>query len=372
MITLDSVTKIYNGGMKAVNNVSFTVPEGEVCILIGPSGCGKTTTLKMLNRLIEPTSGHIFIAGKDTSQVDTNELRRDIGYAIQDIGLFPHLTVADNIAIVPSLKKHPKEKIRLRVDELLELVGLDPDESRHKYPRQLSGGQQQRVGVARSLGADPPILLMDEPFGAIDPITRARLQDEFLKIQERLRKTIVFVTHDIDEALKMGDRIALLKDGELVQYDTPQDLLANPVNSFVHDFIGTDSAIKRLALIKVEEIMNADVATVGLEQTISEVRGDMEQDHRGNIIVVDENNIPRGWLEVSDLNTKTGRIRDVISPKPIEQITVDSSMRVKDALAKMLTTDMSCLAVVDEWNRFKGEITFSSLQQILGSDKQLG
>ncbi len=371
MITLENVTKIYSGDVKAVNNVSFTVPEGEVCILVGPSGCGKTTLLKMINRLIKPTSGRIFIAGQDTSEMNPDELRRSIGYAIQEIGLFPHLTVAGNIGVVPSLKKYPKERTRQRVDELLELVGLNPEEFSHKYPRQLSGGQQQRVGVARALGADPPILLMDEPFGAIDPITRSRLQDEFLKIQEKLRKTIVFVTHDIDEALKMGDRIALMKEGELVQYDTPHGLLAHPRNSFVRDFTGADSSIKRLALVRVEEVMNVDLATVNLEQTVSEARRIMELNRLDSITVVDENGTPRGWLEWTDLNTKTGRVSDVMRALPLEEVTVDGSIRVRDALAKMLTTGLSRLSVVDEQNRFKGEITFSALQQILGSDKKL-
>lgn len=371
MITLENVTKIYPGDVKAVNNVSFTVPEGEVCILVGPSGCGKTTLLKMINRLIKPTSGRILIAGQDTSEMNPDELRRNIGYAIQEIGLFPHLTVAGNIGVVPTLKKYPKEKIRQRVDDLLGLAGLNPEEFSHKYPRQLSGGQQQRVGVARALGADPPILLMDEPFGAIDPITRSRLQDEFLKIQEKLRKTIVFVTHDIDEALKMGDRIALLKEGELVQYDTTQDLLAHPRNSFVRDFIGADSSIKRLALMRVEEVMIVDLATVKLEQTVSEARRVMELNRLDSITVVDENGTPRGWLEWADLNTKTGRVSDIMRALPLEEATVDGSIRVRDALAKMLTTGLSRLSVVDEQNRFKGEITFSALQQILGSDKKL-
>lgn len=371
VITLENATKIYPGDVKAVNDVSFTVPEGEVCILVGPSGCGKTTLLKMINRLIKPTAGRILIAGQDTSEMNHDELRRSIGYAIQEIGLFPHLTVAGNIGVVPTLKKYPKEKIRQRVDELLELAGLNPDEFRDKYPRQLSGGQQQRVGVARALGADPPILLMDEPFGAIDPITRSRLQDEFLKIQEKLRKTIVFVTHDIDEALKMGDRIALLKEGELVQYDTTQGLLAHPRNSFVRDFIGADSSIKRLALMRVEEVMIVDLATVKLEQTVSEARRVMELNRLDSITVIDENGTPRGWLELADLNTKMGRVSDVMRALALEEVTVDGSIRVRDALAKMLTTGLSRLSVVDEQNRFKGEITFSALQQILGSDKKL-
>jgi osmoprotectant transport system ATP-binding protein len=249
MIALDHLTKRYDDGPPAVNALSLEVVTGEVCVLIGPSGCGKSTTLRMINRLIEPTSGTVWIDGEDLSQVHPVELRRRIGYVIQNIGLFPHLTVGDNVATVPRLLGWDKRRIHQRVDELLALVGLDPKEFARRWPRELSGGQQQRVGVARALGADPPLLLMDEPFGAIDPITRHRLQDEFLELQQRVRKTIVLVTHDLEEAVRLGDRIALLRQGaHLEQYATPGELLGAPATPFVAEFVGTDRSLRRLSV----------------------------------------------------------------------------------------------------------------------------
>lgn len=245
MIRLDNLTKVYPDETEAVKEVSLEVGKGEFCVLLGPSGCGKTTTMKMINCLTPITAGNIYIDEVDNTKIDENELRRNIGYAIQQIGLFPHMTVGQNIETVPVLKGWPKAKRRQRAEELLELVEMDPGEFIDKYPNELSGGQCQRVGVARALGVDPPILLMDEPFGAIDPITRARLQDEFLKIQQAIKKTIIFVTHDIYEAVKMGDKIALMKEGRLVQYDTPVNLLYRPKNEFVENFVGADRAIKK-------------------------------------------------------------------------------------------------------------------------------
>jgi len=245
VITLDNITKVYPDGTEAVKEMSFEVGKGEFCVLLGTSGCGKTTTMKMINRLIPITGGNIYIDGVDNAKMDENELRRNIGYAIQEIGLFPHMTVGQNIEIVPVLKGWPKAQRKERAEQLLELVGMAPKEFIGKYPSELSGGQRQRVGVARALGADPPVLLMDEPFGAIDPITRTKLQDEFLNIQQEIKKTIIFVTHDIFEAMKMGDKIALMKDGRLVQYDTPNNLLYRPKNKFVVNFVGADQAIKK-------------------------------------------------------------------------------------------------------------------------------
>jgi len=245
VIRLDKVIKVYPDGTEAVKEVSFEVGEGEFCVLLGTSGCGKTTTMKMINRLIPITEGNIYIDGVDNTKMEENELRRNIGYAIQEIGLFPHMTVGQNIETVPVLKGWPKAERKKRAEQLLELVGMDSDEFIDKYPSELSGGQCQRVGVARALGADPPILLMDEPFGAIDPITRVRLQDEFLKIQQEIKKTIIFVTHDIFEAIKMGDKIVLMNEGRLVQYDTPTNLLYRPKNEFVENFVGADRAIKK-------------------------------------------------------------------------------------------------------------------------------
>ena len=256
MIKFRQVSKTYPGsGTSVVNDLSFEILEGEICVLVGPSGCGKTTTMRMVNRLIEPTEGEILIDGEPNTAMSGTQLRRKIGYAIQQIGLFPHRTIAENIATVPSLLGWDKQRTRARVDELLELVGLDPDDYGDRYPAELSGGQQQRVGVARAMAADPPIMLMDEPFGAVDPITRERLQDEFLSIQQNIKKTIVFVTHDIDEAIKMGDKIAILKQGGfLAQYDTPENILSNPNSEFVASFVGNDRILKRLSLTRVEEM----------------------------------------------------------------------------------------------------------------------
>ncbi|GAA3679772.1 hypothetical protein GCM10022224_049940 [Nonomuraea antimicrobica] len=265
-IKLIQVTKQYDGqSQPAVDSVSLDIPAGELVVFVGPSGCGKTTTMKMINRLIEPTSGQILLGGEDVLAREPNELRRHIGYVIQQIGLFPHLTIAENITLVPGLLGWSAERSRKRSDELLDLVGLDPSSYRDRYPRQLSGGQQQRVGVARALAADPPVMLMDEPFGATDPITRERLQNEFLRLQAELRKTIVFVTHDFDEAVKLGDRIAVLRErSRIAQYDTPEAILANPVDDYVAGFVGSAAALKRLALIPVAKLTTEPGSADGL------------------------------------------------------------------------------------------------------------
>jgi len=261
LIILDKVDKVFPGqSVPAVKQVSFQVDEGNICVFVGPSGCGKTTILRMINRLIEPTSGDIYIKGQKVSdkEVNPDQLRREIGYVIQQIGLLPHRTVEQNVALVPRLLKWPEEQIKPRVKELIEMVGLDPDEVTQKYPFQLSGGMMQRVGVARALAADPPIMLMDEPFGAVDPIVRGRLQDEFLRLQKEMKKTICFVTHDINEAIKMGDHIVIMNKGELVQHGTPMEILSEPANEFVKDLIGVDREIKLLDLTRSSEIVNRD------------------------------------------------------------------------------------------------------------------
>ena len=256
MIEFKNVSKTYAGSnVTVVNDLTFVIPDGDICVLVGPSGCGKTTSMRMVNRLIEPTKGEILIDGQKNTSMSGTQLRRKIGYAIQQTGLFPHRTIADNIGTVPGLLGWDKDRIKSRADELLDLVGLAPDQYRDRYPAELSGGQQQRVGVARALAADPPIMLMDEPFGAVDPITRDRLQNEFLRIQEDIKKTIVFVTHDIDEAIKMGDKIAILKEGGvLAQYDTPENILVNPASEFVQSFVGGDRVLKRLSLTRVGDV----------------------------------------------------------------------------------------------------------------------
>ena len=256
MIRLERLTKRWAGGQLAVDDLTLEFPTGELCVLVGPSGSGKTTTLKMINRLIEPSGGRILLDDRDVTHIDPVELRLKMGYVIQNVGLFPHLTIADNVATVPRLLEWDRRRIGERVDELLELVGLDPRRYRGRYPNQLSGGQRQRVGVARALGADPPVLLMDEPFGAIDRITRERLQNEFLRIQRTVRKTIVFVTHDIDEAIKLGDRIAILRDGGVLeQVDTPAKILARPRSGLVQDLLGPDRGLKRLSVSPIDRAL---------------------------------------------------------------------------------------------------------------------
>ena len=279
MIFLDGVSKRYPDQPKAaVSGLSMEIKRGEFVVLVGPSGCGKTTTLRMINRLVEPSEGRIWIDGQDVTHVDADRLRRGIGYVIQQIGLLPHLTIAQNVALVPKLLGTPKAKRLQRAEELLALVGLEPSTYARRYPRQLSGGQQQRVGVARALAADPPVMLMDEPFGAVDPIAREKLQLEFLRLQERIRKTIVFVTHDIDEALRLGDRIAIFAEGSrLAQFDTPLEILTNPADDFVRDFVGTGASVRRLSLLKLADVISISTSDaaglfrtveVNLEQTV--------------------------------------------------------------------------------------------------------
>src|SRR5215213_3195100 len=291
-------TKRYAGaGAPAVDSLSLTVPAGEICVLVGPSGCGKTTAMRMVNRMIDITSGDILLDDRSVTEREPAQLRREIGYAIQQIGLFPHLTVGDNIATVPRLLGWDKERISERVDELLQLVSLDPSETRDRYPGQLSGGQRQRIGVARALAVDPPLMLMDEPFGAIDPINRERLQNEFLRLQKELRKTIVFVTHDIDEAIKMGDRIAILQEGgKLAQYAAPAELLMRPANHFVEDFVGADRALKRLALQRVRDVdlWNAPLVRAGEPTAAARARAaDADVPYQ---LLVDDGGRPMGWL----------------------------------------------------------------------------
>lgn len=361
MIRLEKVVKTYPDGTQAVNDVSFEVQKGELCVLLGPSGCGKTTTMKMINRLISVTSGKIFIDGMDNTGIDQNELRRNIGYAIQDIGLFPHMTVGENIATVPTLKGWPKAKCENRAKELLELLKMDPDTFMDKYPRELSGGQRQRVGVARSLGGDPPILLMDEPFGAIDPITREDLQNEFLKIQQDLQKTIIFVTHDIYEAIKIADKIALMKQGRLVQYATPADLLYRPNDDFVASFVGADRGLKGLQLIRTEEIMWRSPPTAKPEEETKVVQERMERNGIDWLAVIDDKGEFSGWVLASDL--KQGqRVKDFMN---ISQITAFRNAVLSEALSIMLTSGRNVLAIINEHNRLEGVLTFEAIRKAL-------
>jgi len=300
-IVFRGVTKRYPGRrVAAVNDLSLVVPAGEICVLVGPSGGGKTTAMKMVNRLVDVTEGDILIDGRSVRSLNAIELRRQVGYVIQHVGLFPHMSVADNIGTVPRLLGWPKARIRERVSELIELVGLDPDEHTNAYPAQLSGGQQQRVGLARAMAADPLVMLMDEPFGALDPITRERLQDEFLRLHNELRKTVIFVTHDIDEAIKMGDRIAILREGGiLAQYDTPDAILANPADEFVARFVGADRSLKRLALKRLADVEllpapngnESHYPTVAASTTLRDALALMLEEGRRELAVVDEGGV---------------------------------------------------------------------------------
>lgn len=361
MITLENVTKKYSDGTVAVKNFSLEISEGEFCVFLGPSGCGKTTCMKMINRLIPLTGGNIYVQGENIMDVNPNELRRGIGYAIQNIGLFPHLTVAQNIATVPMLKKWSKTRQRERAAELLSLIGMDPKIFIDRYPSELSGGQQQRVGVARCLGADPPILLMDEPFGAIDPITRVKLQDEFLKIQAKIKKTIAFVTHDIHEAIKMGDKVALLKAGELVQYSDPTTLLYAPADQFVRDFVGTDRVLKGLRLHRAKEIMQEPHFTVSAEDPPEDVRKKMEKEVRRWSMAVDSENRFLGWVTYDDVKTAKN-VQDIIVPPTV---TADPDTPLNDALSLMLNSAIGTIAVVDDDKKLLGVISFNIIHSIL-------
>lgn len=371
MIRLEGVTKRY-GETLAVDRLTLEVGEGEVCVLIGPSGCGKTTTLRMINRLIEPTSGRILVNGKDIRSVRPEELRRGIGYAIQSVGLFPHLTVEENITTVPRLLGWDRERVRTRVEELLTLVGLDSSEYRSKYPRELSGGEAQRVGVARALAADPPALLMDEPFGAVDPITRERLQAEFLRIQRELHKTVVFVTHDTDEAICLADRIALMRDGRLHQYDTPENLLDHPADKYVHDFIGADRALKRLGRVEVASVMRTDLPVV-VDGTEAEelIRRASCTDERF-LYVVDGDGRLEGWLDC----------RATAIGHPAEATTTELDWReaalrpdasLREALSRMLELGFRSIAVTDGGGRLVGDVALADIETALTeSDAHLG
>ncbi|MGX4293574.1 betaine/proline/choline family ABC transporter ATP-binding protein [Bacillus sp. JK62] len=377
MLTLENVSKTYKGGKKAVNSISLNIAKGEFICFIGPSGCGKTTTMKMINRLIEPTEGRILIEGRNIMEQDPVELRRSIGYVIQQIGLFPHMTIQQNITLVPKLLKHPAEKRKKRARELLKLVDMGP-EYLDRYPHELSGGQQQRIGVLRALAAEPPLILMDEPFGALDPITRDSLQEEFKKLQKTLHKTIVFVTHDMDEAIKLADRIVILKAGEIVQAGTPDEILRFPANEFVEEFIGKERLIQSSSpdIERVEQIMNSAPVTVTAEKTLSAAIQLMHAERVDSLLVIDEKNVLQGYVDVEMIDRKRRQAVTVAEVLERDLYTVRSGTLLRDAVHKILKRGMKFVPVLDEDGRLTGIVTRASLVDIVydsiwGEENQL-
>jgi osmoprotectant transport system ATP-binding protein len=369
MIRLEALTKHYPGQRApAVDALDLDVPEGEIVMLVGPSGCGKTTTLEMINRLVEPTSGRIILEGEDVTHIDPDRLRRRIGYAIQQIGLFPHRTIAQNIATVPRLLGWSRRRIGERVDELLELVGLEPAEYRDRYPKALSGGQRQRVGVARAMAADPPVMLMDEPFGATDPITRDRLQREFRRIQEEISKTIVFVTHDIDEAITLGDRVAILRESaQLAQYAPPADLLSAPADDFVADFLGGGSVFKRLNLARVRDVEPAaGWPVLGVGTPVEEARRAVEGADRGLAVVIDDQGQPLSWISSEDLREPVD-LRT--AGRPVLSI-LEPDDALSDALAELLRGNAAAAVLRGEDGRTRGVLDLDTLHALVASMRE--
>jgi len=358
-VEFEHVTKVYattaRGTPGAVNDLSLHVPAGKICVLVGPSGCGKTTSLKMVNRLIEPTSGRILLDGVDAATRNVTELRRGIGYVIQQVGLFPHQTIGENVTTVPRLLGWPKARRRERAEELLQLVGLEPATYRDRYPSQLSGGERQRVGVARALAADPPVMLMDEPFGAVDPIVRERLQNEFLRLQEELAKTILFVTHDIDEAIKMGDLVAVMQGGgKLAQFGAPAEILANPASEFVARFVGADRGLKRLSLSRVADLELQSVVTARPGDDSAAARERTLADPFRYLLLVDAENRPIGWVDQDDFPTSGVLTEELASPmSPL----LNRRATLKDALSQLLDADVQAGIVVDRAGGVLGLVT---------------
>ena len=368
VVEFDHVTKRYEAPTRktrethtpgAVNDLSLKVPAGKICVLVGPSGCGKTTSLKMVNRLIEPTSGHILIDGVDAGTRELTELRRSIGYVIQQVGLFPHQTIGENVATVPRLLGWTKPRLAERSDELLGLVGLDPGKYRDRFPSQLSGGERQRVGVARALAADPPIMLMDEPFGAVDPIVRDRLQNEFLRLQETIAKTILFVTHDIDEAIKMGDFVAVFQTGGiLAQFGRPLEILAAPASEFVARFVGRDRGLKRLSLLRVADVPIRPATTAKPGDPAAEARRLASGDPMGYLLLVDSGNRPIGWVASGEI-PEDGVLQESMGNPSSPQLNKRTTL--KDALSMMLDADVQTGIVVDRTGAVQGLLTIDTI-----------
>lgn len=365
MLKIENVSKIYKGGKKAVKNISLDIKKGEFICFIGPSGCGKTTTMKMINRLIEPSEGKILINGENIMDKDPVELRRQIGYVIQQIGLFPHMTILENITLVPKLLKWNEQKKKERALELLQLVDMGP-EYLERYPYELSGGQQQRIGVLRALASNPPLILMDEPFGALDPITRDALQEEFKNLQRTLDKTIVFVTHDMDEAIKLADRIVILKAGEIVQVGTPDEILRNPANEFVEEFIGKDRLLQTRPNVElVEQIMSRNPISITEEKSLTDAITIMREKRVDSLLVVDVQNVLKGFVDVetiSEYRKKAKFISEVINT---EVYSVKQDTLIRDSVQKILKRGFKYVPVVDQNKHLVGIVTRATLVDIV-------
>jgi len=357
-IELDHVSKVYPGSKQpAVDDVSLDIPAGEIVVFVGPSGCGKTTTMRMINRLSEPTSGRILIGDQDALSIKPTELRRSIGYAIQQAGLFPHMTIRQNVGLVPGLLNWDRSRINDRVDELLDLVGLEPAQYADRYPRQLSGGQQQRVGVARALAADPPVLLMDEPFGAVDPITRSTLQDELLRLQGELRKTIVFVTHDFGEAVKLGDRIAVLgQQSKILQYDTPQNILASPADDTVAGFVGSGASLRQLGLLRVKDVALESRPSVHRDDSAEQVRSVIAGSDYDWAVVLDDRERPVSWVRETRLR-HAASLSDAVEHLDV----VSTQSTLEDALEAILAEQHASAVVTGPVGRYEGVVTLDTL-----------
>ncbi|HAU5564666.1 glycine/betaine ABC transporter ATP-binding protein [Pantoea sp. BL1] len=371
MIKLENLTKTFtqkNGtAFNAVDNVSLEVPAGEMCVLLGPSGCGKTTTLKMINRLIPASSGKILINGEDTSGQDTVTLRRNIGYVIQQIGLFPNMTIEENITVVPRMLGWDKKRCRERATELMSMVALDPSKFLHRYPREMSGGQQQRIGVIRALAADPPVLLMDEPFGAVDPINREVIQNEFLEMQRQLKKTVMLVSHDIDEALKLGDRIAVFGQGKIVQCASPDELLAKPANDFVGSFVGQDRTLKRLLLVQAGDVTDQQpTITVKRSTPLQEAFATMDDNDMRSVTVVDNDGKPLGFVKRREARNATGSCEEMLHTF---KVTGKAEENLRVVLSKLYEHNTVWMPIVDEEGRYSGEISQDYIADYLSSGR---
>lgn len=366
MIEFKKVSKYFKD-KAIIKEIDLKINKGELVVLIGPSGCGKTTTLKMINKLITNTSGKIYVNGKDISEQNTIELRRNIGYVIQQTGLFPHLTVEENIGIIPKLEKWPENNIKEKVIELLNMVGMKPEEYIDRYPSELSGGQQQRIGVARAFATNPDIILMDEPFSALDPITRNQLQDELFNLQQELKKTIVFVTHDMDEALKLGDRICIMNEGKIVQFDVPEQILKNPANAFVEEFVGKNRIWKQPEFIKAKDIMIFEPIKTNSNRTILQALEIMKSNKVDSVLIINKNGILEGIVTVKDLRKADNKSLKLSEIMEKEVKTANKEDSLIDILNKMNEYKVGYMPVVDDNYKLLGLITKSSLLTVLSN-----